>query len=111
MCRANACHGARAPRETQNFPFVMKTTPSTNHKPSHLSLLLVALLPACLLFAQATPPVTQPGDYPGHVITGELVKQGAANMAQLANAPAEPAGKSGKETHPKRWPLLRPPLD
>jgi len=31
-------------------------------------------------------------------------------MAQLANAPAEPAGKSGKETHPKRWPLLRPPL-
>ena len=70
----------------------MKTCPSTNRRSSLLSLVLFALLPGCLLFAQSTPPLSEPGDYPGRVITGQLVKQGTANMAQLANAPTEQAG-------------------
>src|SRR5438477_10052385 len=82
----------------------------TNRRPSLVSLAAFVLLPGCLLFAQATPPLTQPGNYPGHAITGELVRQGTANMAELASAPAERAGKTGKEIDPNRRPLLRPPV-
>ena len=83
---------------------------STNRRSSITFLAAVILLPGCLLFAQATPPLGQPGKYTGRVITGDLVKQATVNMTQLASAPVEPTSKTGTEIHPNRRPLLRPPL-
>jgi hypothetical protein len=89
----------------------MKTHTVSNNSRSFIAFIAaLVLLPACLLLAQATPPLTQPGKYPGRAITGELVKQGTVNMAEVASAPAERAGKTGTEIHPNRRPLLRPPL-
>src|SRR5213595_922354 len=83
---------------------------SSNRRSSIIFLAAVILIPGCLLFAQATPPLGQPGKYTGRVITGELVRQATVNMTELASAPAEPAAKAGTEIHPNRRPVLRPPL-
>src|SRR4029434_9712841 len=89
----------------------MKTYIVSNNPRSSIAFIAaLVLLPACLLLAQATPPLTQPGKYPGRAITGEVVKQGTVNMAEVASAPAERAGKTGTEIHPNRRPLLRPLL-
>ena len=82
----------------------------TNRRPSLVSLAAFVLLPGCLLFAQATPPLAQPGKYAGHVVTGDLVRNATVNMTQLASAPAEPASKAGTEISPNRRPVLRPPV-
>ena len=82
----------------------------TNRRPSLVSLAALVLLSGCLLFAQATPPVAQPGKYAGHVVTGDLVRNATVNMTQLASAPAEPASKAGTEISPNRRPVLRPPV-
>jgi hypothetical protein len=83
---------------------------SNNRRSSITFLVALVLLPGCLLFAQATPPVAQPGKYAGHVITGDLVRDGIVNMTQLASAPAAPTSKAGTEIHPNRRPVLRPPV-
>ena len=89
----------------------MKTHLVSNNRRSSLAFVVaLILLPGCLLFAQATPPLAQPGNYTGRAITGELVRQPTVNMAELASAPAEPAAKTGTEIHPNRRPVLRPPL-
>ena len=83
---------------------------STNRGSSITSLAALVLLLGCLLFAQATPPVAQPGKYAGHVITGELVRDGIVNMTQLASASAAPTSKAGTEIALNRRPVLRPPV-
>ena len=83
---------------------------STNRGSSITSLAALVLLLGCLLFAQATPPVAQPGKYAGHVITGELVRDGIVNMTQLASASAAPTSKAGTEIALHRRPVLRPPV-
>jgi hypothetical protein len=68
----------------------MKTHLVSNNRRSSLAFVAALILvPGCLLFAQATPPLAQPGNYTGRAITGELVRQPAVNMAELASAPAE----------------------
>jgi hypothetical protein len=59
---------------------------SNNRRSSITFLAALVLLPGWLLFAQATPRVAQPGKYAGHVITGDLVRDGIVNMTQLASA-------------------------
>jgi hypothetical protein len=89
----------------------MKTHLVSNNRRSSLAFVAaLILLPACLLFAQATPPLAQPGKYTGRVITGDFVRQTTVNMTELASAPAERAAKTGTEIHPNRRPVLRPPL-
>ena len=88
----------------------MKTHLTHKRRPSVISLTTFALLSVTLLFGQPTPPQPTTLTYTGNVITGELVRQGTVNLTQAANAPAEPTSKAGKEIHPNRRPLLRPPL-
>ena len=89
----------------------MKTHIVSNNRRSSLTFLAaLVVLPGCLFFAQATPPVAQPGKYAGHVVTGDLVRNVTVNMTQLASAPAEPASKAGTEISPNRRPVLRPPV-
>ena len=89
----------------------MKTHLVSNNRRSSIAFVAaLILLSGCLLFAQATPPLAQPGNYTGRAITGEFIRQPTVNMAELANAPAEPGAKTGTEIHPNRRPLLRPPL-
>ena len=83
---------------------------SINRGSSITSLAALVLLLGCLLFAQATPPAAQPGKYAGHVITGELVRDGIVNMTQLASASAAPTSKAGAEIALHRRPVLRPPV-
>jgi hypothetical protein len=83
---------------------------SSNRRSSVIFLAALILVPGCLLFAQATPPLAQPGKYTGQVITGDLVREAVVNMSQLASAPAAPASKVGTEINPNRRPLLRPPV-
>jgi len=83
---------------------------STNRGSSITSLAALVLLLGCLFFAQATPPAAQPGKYAGHVITGELVRDGIVNMTQLASASAAPTSKAGAEIALHRRPVLRPPV-
>ena len=82
----------------------------TNRRPSLVTLITFASLPVCLLFAQPTSPQGTPGKSTGHVVTGDLVREGAVNLTQLANAPSEATSKAGKEIDPNRRPLLRPPV-
>ena len=89
----------------------MKTHIVSNNRRSSLTFLAaLVVLPGCLFFAQATPPVAQPGKYAGHVVTGDLVRNATVNMTQLASAPAETASKAGTEINPNRRPVLRPPV-
>ena len=89
----------------------MKTHIVSNNRRSSLTFLAaLVVLPGCLFFAQATPPVAQPGKYAGHVVTGDLVRNATVNMTQLASAPAETASKAGTEISPNRRPVLRPPV-
>ena len=83
---------------------------SSNRRSSIVFVAALILLSGCLLFAQATPPLAQPGNYTGRAITGEFIRQATVNMAEVANAPAEPGAKTGTEIHPNRRPLLRPSL-
>jgi hypothetical protein len=83
---------------------------SNNRRSSITFLAALILLPGCLLFAQATPPLAQPGKYTGEVITGDVVREATVNMSQLASAPAPPTSKAGTEIHPNRRPVLRPPV-
>jgi hypothetical protein len=83
---------------------------SNNRRSSPAFVAALILLPACLLFGQATPPLAQPGKYTGRVITADFVREATVNMTELASAPAERAAKTGTEIHPNRRPVLRPPL-
>jgi hypothetical protein len=75
---------------------------------SFLTALLV--LPACVLFAQGTPPLAKPGKYTGRNISGELVRESSVNMSELASAPTAQASSAGADTQPLRQDALRPPI-
>ena len=81
---------------------------SSSRRSSLTFLAALVVIPGCLLFAQATPPIAQPRKYAGHVVTGDLVRNATVNITQLASAPAEPASKAGTEITPNRRPVLRP---
>jgi hypothetical protein len=83
---------------------------SSNRRSSLISVAALILLPGCLLFAQATPPLAKPGKYTGRVITGDLVREATVNISKLASAPGEPTSKAGTEIYPNRRPVLRPPV-
>jgi hypothetical protein len=75
---------------------------------SFLSALIV--LPACVLIAQGTPPLTKPGKYTGRNISGELVRDSSVNIGDLASAPTAQASSAGAEIRPHREDALRPPI-
>ncbi len=75
---------------------------------SFLSALIV--LPACVLIAQGTPPLTKPGKYTGRNISGELVRDSSVNISDLASAPTAQASSAGAEIRPHRGDALRPPI-
>jgi hypothetical protein len=83
---------------------------STNRRSSITSLAALVLLLGCLLFAQATPPVAQPGKYTGRNITGELVRNQRVNLSQLASAPTGQVSSAGDEIQRHREDALRPPV-
>ena len=75
---------------------------------SFLTALLV--LPACVLFAQGTPPLSKPGNYTGRNITGELVRNQRVNISQLASAPTGQVSSAGAEIQRHREDALHPPV-
>src|SRR3989440_12241061 len=77
-----------------------------------LALFLSALLvlPACVLFAQGTPPLSKPGNYTGRNITGELIRNQRVNISQLASAPTGQVSSAGAEIQRHREDALRPPV-
>ena len=77
-----------------------------------LAAFLTALLvlPACVLFAQDTPPLAKPGKYSGRNISGELVRDSSVNISQLASAPTAQASSAGAEIRSHREDALRPPI-
>ena len=75
---------------------------------SFLTALLV--LPACVLFAQGTPPLAKPGKYTGRNISGELVRGQRVNISQLASAPTGQVSSAGADIQRHREDALRPPV-
>ena len=75
---------------------------------SFLTALIV--LPACVLIAQGTPPLTKPGKYTGRNISGELVRDSSVNISDLASAPTAQASSAGAEIRPHREDALRLPI-
>src|SRR2546421_631693 len=77
-----------------------------------LALFLSALLvlPACVLFAQGTPPLSKPGNYTGRNITGELIRNQRVNISQLASAPTGQVSSAGAEIQRHREDALHPPV-
>src|SRR5438105_8547589 len=77
-----------------------------------LAAFLTALLvlPACVLFAQGTPPLAKPGKYSGRNISGELVRDSSVNIVELASAPTAQASSAGAEIRSHREDALRPPI-
>ena len=73
-------------------------------------LATLVLLPVCLLFAQATPPLAKPGNYTGRNITGELVRNQRVNLSQLASAPTGQVSSAGAEIQRHREDALHPPV-
>src|SRR5207302_9147097 len=89
----------------------MKTQLVSNNRRALASFLTALLvLPACVLFAQGTPPLAKPGKYTGRNISGELVRDSSVNISELASAPTAQAASAGADTQPLRQDALRPPI-
>lgn len=83
---------------------------SNNRRALASFLTALLLLPACVLFAQGTPPLAKPGKYSGRNISGELVRDSSVSISQLASAPTAQASSAGAELKPHREDALRPPI-
>jgi hypothetical protein len=83
---------------------------SNNRRALATFLTALLVLPACVLFAQGTPPLAKPGKYTGRNISGELVRDSSVNISELASAPTAQASSAGADTQPLRQDALRPPI-
>ena len=83
---------------------------SNNHRALASFLTALLVLPACVLFAQGTPPLARPGNYAGRSITGELVRNQRVNIKELASAPTAQASSAGAEIQRHREDALHPPV-
>ena len=83
---------------------------SRNHRALASFLTALLVLPACVLFAQGTPPLTKPGKYPGRSITGELIRNQRVNVSQLASAPTGQVSSAGADIQRHREDALHPPV-
>ena len=83
---------------------------SNNRRALASFLMALLVLPACVLFAQGTPPLAKPGRYTGRNITGELVRNQRVNIKELASAPTAQASSAGAEIQRHREDALHPPV-
>ena len=83
---------------------------SNNHRALASFLTALLVLPACVLFAQGTPPLARPGNYTGRSITGELVRNQRVNISQLTSGPTGQVSSGGAEIQRHREDALHPPV-
>ena len=83
---------------------------SNNHRALASFLTALLVLPACVLFAQGTPPLARPGNYTGRSITGELVRNQRVNISQLTSGPTGQVASGGAEIQRHREDALHPPV-
>jgi hypothetical protein len=83
---------------------------SNNRRALASFLTALLILPACLLFAQGTPPLAKPGKYTGRNITGELIRNQRVNISELASAPTGQVSSAGADIQRNREDALRPPV-
>ena len=83
---------------------------SNNRRALASFLTALLILPACLLFAQGTPPLAKPGKYTGRNISGELVRDQRVNISQLASAPTAQVSSAGADIQRHREDALHPPV-